>query len=155
MTQASDPAATLNLSWEAMHRDASALAARLRAFGPFDGVVAVTRGGLVPAAIVARDLDLTLVETVCLASYDGQRQEEVRVIKPLVADQRRWLVIDDLVDSGATARVVRTMLPGCHYATLYAKPAGRDQVDTHVADVAQHVWVSFPWEMAAPAANTP
>ena len=36
---------------------------------PFEAIVCITRGGLVPAAIVARELDLRLVETVCVASY--------------------------------------------------------------------------------------
>lgn len=155
MTEATPPAATLTLSWDAMHRDACALAARLRGQGPFDGVVAVTRGGLVPAAIIARDLDLTLVETICVASYDNRTRGDIAVIKALTADGRRWLVIDDLVDSGATARVVRAMLPACHYATLYAKPDGAAEVDTHVALIDQTTWVVFPWEAAPAAAKSP
>lgn len=155
MTEAPPPAATLTLSWDAMHRDACALAARLRTQAPFDGIVAVSRGGLVPAAIVARDLDLTLVETICVTSYDDRTRGTPAVVKPLAADHRRWLVIDDLVDSGATARLVRAMLPGCHYATLYAKPAGLADVDTHLAVLEQRTWVVFPWEAALSAAESP
>ena len=62
------------VSWEELHRNSKALAWRLLELGPFKGVVAVTRGGLVPAAIVARELELRLVDTACLASYQGQEK---------------------------------------------------------------------------------
>ncbi len=138
--------ATLALSWDDIHRDCRELARRLAGCGPFTGIVAVARGGLVPAALLARALDLRLVETVCVSSYDDRRQGEITVLKALGGDGGGWLAVDDLVDTGATARVVRAMLPRCHYATLYAKPAGRPAVDTCVAEIDQGVWIVFPWE---------
>ena len=69
------------VSWDQFHRDARALAWRLHAAGPFDAIVAVTRGGLVPAAIVARELDIRLIETVCVASYNHVSQGELRMLK--------------------------------------------------------------------------
>ncbi|HSV28437.1 MAG TPA: xanthine phosphoribosyltransferase [Candidatus Omnitrophota bacterium] len=139
-------AATIAVSWDTMHRDCLGLAGRLRAKGPFKGIVAVARGGLVPAAIVARELDVKLVETVCISSYDSKVQGEPEVIKGLGGDGDGWLVVDDLVDSGATVRTVRAMLPKAHYATLYAKPEGLPLVDTFVAEIDQPVWIIFPWE---------
>ena len=38
------------------------------------------------------------------------------------------------------------MLPRAHYATLYVKPAGRHFVDSFVREVAQDVWIDFPWD---------
>lgn len=142
--------ATLSLTWDDIHRDCVALAGLLAGKGPFAGIVAVARGGLVPAALLSRALDLRLVETVCVSSYDDRRQGDLQVLKALEGDGRGWLAVDDLVDSGATARAVRAMLPACHYATLYAKPAGRPEVDTCVAEIDQGVWIVFPWE-AGPA----
>lgn len=139
-------AATIAVTWDALHKDARALADKLRDKGPFSGIVAVARGGLVPAAILARELDIKLIETVCVSSYDDRAQGEVEIIKGMASDHSGWLVVDDLVDSGATARAVRAMLPGAHYATLYAKPDGRPLVDTHVAEIDQGVWIIFPWE---------
>ena len=49
------------VSWDQFHRDARALAWRLSEAGPFEAVVAVTRGGLVPAAIVARELGVGVI----------------------------------------------------------------------------------------------
>ncbi|MEW5727745.1 MAG: xanthine phosphoribosyltransferase [Pseudomonadota bacterium] len=139
-------AATIALTWDDMHRDCARLAGLLRGKGPFTGLVAVSRGGLAPAAILSRELDITLVETVCVRSYDDRRQGGLEVIKPVRGDGAGWLIVDDLVDSGATARAVRGMLPKAHYATLFAKPEGMALVDTFVAEVDQAVWIVFPWE---------
>ncbi|GEO80742.1 xanthine phosphoribosyltransferase [Pararhodospirillum oryzae] len=138
------------IAWELFHRDSRALAHRLMNKGPFHGIVAVTRGGLIPSSIIARELDLRVVESVGVASYDDRTQGEVRVIKAfnrdLVGDGSGWLVIDDLVDSGVTARAVRTLLPKAHMATVYAKPEGQAEVDTFVVGVRQDVWLLFPWD---------
>ncbi len=141
------------VSWEQFHRDSRALAWRLGEKGPFDTVVAITRGGLVPAAVVARELDIRNIETVCIASYDYGRQAEMKVIKPVSEGllRRRGekvLVVDDLVDTGRTAKVVREMLPGAHFATVYAKPAGVPLVDTFITEVSQDTWIYLPWDMA-------
>lgn len=146
------------VSWDQFHRDARALAWRLASLGPFDGLVAVTRGGLVPAAIVARELGLRVIETVSVMSYSGEEglaeteRGKIRIVKPLAAsflDARgaRLLVVDDLVDSGSTARVLRELLPHAHVATVYAKPAGRPLVDTYVTEVSQDTWINFPWDL--------
>ena len=141
------------VSWDQFHRDARALAWRLSSAGPFTAVVAITRGGLVPAAVVARELGIRVVETVCVASYDYDKQGEISVLKhvsPEVigSDQGKGvLIVDDLVDTGATARVVREMLPKAHFATVYAKPQGRPLVDTFVTEVSQDTWIYLPWDM--------
>ena len=113
----------------------------------FKGIVAVTRGGLVPAAIVARELDIHLVDTVCVSSYDWQdRKGEIEVLKSMTYSDKGWLIIDDLVDTGRTAKVVRELLPSAHFATVYAKPAGRPLVDTFITEVSQDTWILFPWD---------
>jgi hypoxanthine phosphoribosyltransferase len=143
---------TFPVSWEELHRDARALAWRLVEGGPWRGIVAVTRGGLVPAAIVARELDIRLIDTVCVASYDDRTRGEIRVLKSvhLTGAQEGgagWLMIDDLVDTGRTAKVARSCLPKAHFATIYAKPAGRPHVDTFVTEVSQDTWILFPWDV--------
>ncbi len=112
--------------------------------------MAVSRGGLIPAAIVARELECRLVETVCVASYDEEARGAPALLKPPAAagNGAGFVVIDDLVDRGETARLVRGMLPAAHFACLYAKPAGRSGADTVVAEVAQDTWVLFPWDTA-------
>jgi xanthine phosphoribosyltransferase len=145
------PAKSFPVSWDQFHRDARALAWRLASAGPFAAIVAITRGGLVPAAIVARELNVRLIETVCVASYDDTRQSELQLLKgvtPAVAKLggRGVLIVDDLVDTGKTAKVVRELLPGAHFATVYAKPMGRPLVDTFITEVSQDTWIYFPWD---------
>ena len=136
------------VSWGQLHRDAKALAWRLVERGPWQGIVAITRGGLIPAAIVARELDCRLIETVSVVTYDEENRGDPRVIKLPVAagDGAGWLILDDLVDTGTTARVVRAILPHAHFATVYAKPAGKPLVDTFVTEVSQDTWILFPWD---------
>jgi xanthine phosphoribosyltransferase len=142
------------VSWDQFHRDARALAWRLSEAGPFDAIVTITRGGLVPAAIVARELGTRVIETVCIASYhDYKTQGGLQVLKGIAPEVAKFgegkgiLVVDDLVDTGATAKVVREMLPKAHFATVYAKPLGRPMVDTFVTEVSQDTWIYFPWDM--------
>ena len=139
------------VTWDQFHRDSRALAWRLTEKGPFDALVAITRGGLVPAAIVARELNIRLVETVSIRSYEHQAQGEPEVVKTIAESVLnvggKVLIVDDLVDTGATARVVRDMLPEAHFATVYAKPKGRPLVDTFITEVSQDTWIYFPWDL--------
>ncbi|WOJ88994.1 xanthine phosphoribosyltransferase [Methylocapsa polymorpha] len=142
-----------HVSWDQFHRDARALAWRLSGAAPFVGVVAITRGGLVPAAIVARELDMRIIDTFCVASYvDEKVQGSVKVLKTVSPELGRkdgegLLVIDDLVDTGATVKLVRSLLPKAHVATVYAKPLGRPLVDTFITEVSQDTWIYFPWDL--------
>ncbi|WP_029058768.1 xanthine phosphoribosyltransferase [Stappia stellulata] len=144
------------VSWDQFHRDSRALAWRLSGQGTWEAIVCITRGGLVPAAIVARELGIRMIETVCIASYhDYEEQGDLQIIKTVGesvvnlngGQGASVLVIDDLVDTGKTARVVRDMLPDAHFATVYAKPMGRPLVDTFVTEVSQDTWIYFPWDM--------
>ena len=138
------------VSWDQFHRDARALAWRLSGAGPFEVIVTITRGGLVPAAIVARELGIRVIETISISSYRDKAQGELSVLKAIAAEilarESGVLVVDDLVDTGATARIVRDLLPRAHFATVYAKPQGRPLVDTFITEVSQDTWIYFPWD---------
>jgi len=142
------------VSWIELHRDARYLSEMLHAKGTWKGIIAITRGGLVPAALIARELDIRLVDTICVTSYSSsgggtaeQTQSEVKILKGIEGDGEGFLLIDDLVDSGRTAQFVRQLLPKAHFATLYAKPAGRPIVDTCVKEFKQNKWIFFPWDI--------
>ena len=142
------------ISWAELHRDARYLSEVLHKLGTWQGIIAITRGGLVPAALVARELEIRLIDTVCVSSYGAgegvgaeQTQGAIKVLKRVAGDGAGFLLIDDLVDTGKTAKVVRQMLPKAHFATLYAKPAGRPIVDTCVKEFKQNKWIFFPWDI--------
>src|SRR5215831_8879917 len=144
-----DPEKIFPVSWDQFHRDSRALAWRLAGAGPFAAIVCVTRGGLVPAAIVARELGIRVIETVCVSSYEDTKQGALQVLKRVAqdivaldgGDGKGVLIVDDLVDTGQTARIVRDMLPGAHFATVYAKPMGRPLVNTFITEVSQDTWI--------------
>jgi molybdenum cofactor synthesis domain-containing protein len=141
-----------HVSWDQFHRDARALAWRLSAIGRFSAMVAITRGGLVPAAIVSRELDMRIIDTVCVASYSAMNtQQKIKVLKNALRDGREsgegLLIVDDLADTGTTIQLVRATLPKAHVATVYAKPLGRPVVDTFITEVSQDTWIYFPWDL--------
>ena len=146
-----------HVSWDQIHRDARALAWRLDKRGPGEGgawraVVAITRGGMAPAMIISRELDIRLVDTISVKSYDHRTQAEPMVLNmpdaAMMGDGEGVLIIDDLVDSGKTLEVVRDLFPKAHFATVYAKPMGEPMVDTFITGVSQDTWIFFPWDMA-------
>ncbi len=145
-----------HVSWDQLHRDARALAWRLDGIGPDDGdwraVVAVTRGGLAPSMIVARELDIRTVDTISIKSYNWQEQTEPVLIKApqadVVGDGTGILIVDDLVDTGRTLQLIHDLYPKAHFATVYAKPEGRPMVHSFITEVSQDTWIFFPWDMA-------
>lgn len=150
-----------HVSWDQLHRDARALAWRLDGHGPDNGgwraVVGITRGGMAPAMIVARELDIRTVDTISVKSYHSgggkaDQRREAEVLKApdesVMGDGEGILVIDDLVDSGKTLELVRSMYPKAHFACVYAKPEGEKQADTYITSVSQDTWIFFPWDMA-------
>ena len=148
------PEKSFPVSWDQFHRDARALAWRIsNPDKEWRGIVCITRGGLVPAAIVARELEIRLIETVCVASYhEYTDQGDMQTIKEVSPELKESggegiLIVDDLTDTGKTAELVRAMLPKAHFATVYAKPKGRPMVDTFVTEVSQDTWIFFPWDM--------
>ncbi|MEO0329125.1 MAG: xanthine phosphoribosyltransferase [Pseudomonadota bacterium] len=153
------PTKSFPVSWDQFHRDSRALAWRLAGIseknGEWKAIISITRGGLVPAAIVARELGVRKIETVCIASYHEYSEQGELIVLKRISDEllnetnggEMVLVIDDLADTGATARKVREMLPNSHIATVYAKPSGKPTVDSYVTEVSQDTWIYFPWDL--------
>lgn len=136
------------VSWEEIMRHSKLLAWRLQEKAEWQGIAAVTRGGLVPACLVAQEMSVRVIETICVQSYDHQAQGDLKLLKSIDAlgDGAGWLVIDDLVDTGNTYRALRKLLPKAHFAAVYAKPQGISSADTYIVEVSQDTWIYFPWE---------
>ncbi len=141
-----------HISWDQMHRDSRALAWRLEGQRNWKGVLAVTRGGMIPAMIISRELDIRTVDTISIKSYDHQKQTEAIILKKpdqtLIGNGEDILIIDDLVDTGKTLKIVKEIYPKAHFATVYAKLKGKEMVDTFITEVSQDTWIFFPWDMA-------
>lgn len=143
------PSRPYHLTWDEFHRDTRALAQRLLDSGKsWQGIVAIARGGLIPAAIIARELNIRLIDTLCIASYDHDRQSDAVILKTVTGDGSDFLLIDDLVDTGVTAAIARELLPRAVMAAVYAKPAGMASAAYWQREFSQNTWIHFPWDCA-------
>lgn len=136
------------ITWDNMQMYTRQLAEKLLPADQWKGIIAVSRGGLVPSAILARELNIRHVDTVCISSYDHDHQREMKVLKKADGDGEGFIVVDDLVDTGGTAELIREMYPRAKFVTVCAKPAGKHLVDDYVVDIAQDTWIEQPWDMA-------
>lgn len=138
------------ISWDRLHRDCRELSQRINEMNrQWDGIIAITRGGMIPAAILARELGIRVVDSISVRTYSHQQIEEPVILNDVNAteDGENFLLIDDLVDTGVTAEFVRNRLPKAYFATVYAKPEGRPLVDTFITEVPQDTWIYFPWDL--------
>ena len=141
----------LVLDWQTFHKACKKLA-QIIPLEQYDGLVAVTRGGLVPAAILSSELDIRMVETIGVQSYRGRQQSKLELVKPaylLESEQiepQRWLFVEDLVDTGSTIKFLKQYYPRADFACVYAKPKSAELVKYSVEQVAQDIWIDFPWE---------
>lgn len=138
------------ISWPELHNDARQLAGQLldqhaRQL-PWKGIIGIARGGLIPAAILARELNIRLMDTLCISSYQHDVQGNLEVLKTLDGNGKGYLLVDDLVDTGSTAKVARQLLPEADFVTLYAKPAGESFTDKYQRLFSQNTWLHFPWD---------
>ncbi len=137
----------LTISWEQFHSDARTLASKLINRKDLKKIICVTRGGLFPAAVLARELEIRWIDTICVAGYDEEtRGSQASLLKVPETDGEGVLVVDDLVDSGRTGRIIRELMPKAYFVTMYAKPKGQEVVDDFVISVDQDTWILFPWE---------
>ncbi len=145
-----------HVSWDQVHRDSRALAWRLDNFENdeknWNAIIAITRGGLTPAMIIARELDIRTVDTISIRCYEHKNIGKPQILKmphpDIPKDSKNILIIDDLVDTGTTLKVVRELYPNATYSTVYAKPEGKPLVDVYITEVSQDTWIYFPWDMA-------
>ena len=138
------------VTWDMFQMHARKLSERLLPASQWKGIIAVSRGGLFPAAVLARELGIRHIETVCIASYhDHNNQGELQVLHAAQVPDggEGFIVVDDLVDTGNTARAIRQMYPNAKFVTVFAKPAGAELVDDYVIDITQNTWIEQPWDL--------
>jgi xanthine phosphoribosyltransferase len=139
-------AKSLKITWTRFEKDCRTLALSIKKAGKWEALAAVTRGGLIPAAIVAQELGIRHIDTICISSYRNRKKIPLIVHKRKVSVSRRLLIIDDLVDTGDTARLIKSLFPDAFYAVVYAKPSGIGLVDCFTTRIRQDRWVIFPWD---------
>ena len=135
------------LSYDDIHQDTLSLLEKIPSeqLSKIEGIVAIARGGCIPGVIAAEQLSIINFRTVSLSSYSQGKQGAMKVLTAFESD-KRWLVIDELVDSGKSMQKLKSMLPNSLFVSLYAKPAGAEVVDYFLREYSQEQWLVFPWE---------
>jgi xanthine phosphoribosyltransferase len=143
----------LPVTWDDIDRDAERLAAQALVRRPWDGILAIARGGLIPAALVAHRLAIRRIDVIAIQTYDDRSlgSPDILQMPRIDGEGAGWLAVDDLVDTGVTMRMVRTIYPRITVGVLYTKPLGHSLADAFVRSVPQDTWIRFPWEHAGDA----
>jgi xanthine phosphoribosyltransferase len=135
------------VTWDMLHIHSKNLALRLYSRKKWKGIFAVSRGGLVPCSILSRELGIRYVDTICISSYNNTFLKKLKIIKKVQDTGKNILIVDDLSDTGRTAKIIRKIYPKSYFVTIFAKPLGRRYVDDYVLDVPQDTWIEQPWDM--------
>ncbi|WP_422667181.1 xanthine phosphoribosyltransferase [Buchnera aphidicola] len=137
------------VTWDMLQINTRKLAVRLLKIKSWNNIIAVSRGGLVPSALLARELNIRYVDTVCISSYnDNFLKKNRKILKQSNINSEDTIVIDDLVDTGGTAKIIRKLYPKAYFVTIFAKPMGRPFVDDYIIDISQNIWIEQPWDMS-------
>ncbi|MBO7258167.1 MAG: hypothetical protein J6V11_04425 [Alphaproteobacteria bacterium] len=110
-------------------------------------LVAISRGGLVPACLLAEYLDIREIHALSLYSYrpDGTQGDVTVLVRPDVPDTPDTLFVDDLVDGGKTAEYIKQAYPNASFLPLFSKKISSDYV-VNPTLVPENASVIFPWE---------
>ena len=125
-------------------------------------VIGLSRGGLIPATIIANHIGVRYVYSIGIASYEltsegmafsGKHDiyQQIPINSPGMLKEEHVLIVDDISDKGATfEHVVRTHMPSfnCSFSTMavFVKPKTSYVPDMFYKQVDQDKWIIFPWE---------
>lgn len=136
------------ISWEQYSSDTVKLAEKIEATGrEFKSITVITRGGLFPATILSAQLNIKMIDTYCISSYANHESAKIVELKKPTIDLKDTLFVDDLSDSGQTAKYVKDMHPDGFFVCVYVKPKGKSFPDLFVKEYSQDTWLVQPWEI--------
>ena len=136
------------VNWEEFHNQVKELAAKIKVAGKFNRIVAISRGGLIPAGILAYELEIRDCDVINMSSYDGEikRQNNAVEIKGLLANiDEKTLIVDDLSDSGRTLDLLHRQYPKATRVCVYTKPKGQASCEMFAKEQPDQ-WIVFPWD---------
>ena len=139
----------IKLTWQDIDDYVVRLANRLRPVVEekhITKICAITRGGLFPAALLAREFDLRYIDTICARSYVGTESKDVEILKIAADTGENFLVVDEIAETGKTIDAIRKCLKNTVVATIFATEEGKKHVDFYEAVKADNDWLMFPWE---------
>lgn len=138
----------LYINWDEFHNHAKELCEKIKQSGEYDKIVAISRGGLIPAGILAYELNIRNSQAINISSYDEDKQrkdEDIEIFGNVGEVNEKTLIVDDLSDTGKTFRILRKIYPQAKYVAVYAKEKGRSVVDIYACPMPDE-WIVFPWD---------
>lgn len=149
---------TLVLSWEELNRHVEALAQKIQLLPETqrpDAILAISRGGLVPGAMLAYRLGIRDLLVAVAEHYDAAGRRPAPTIARMPSDDslagRSILIVDEVWESGRTLALVadRVRAAGAHVRTavLHHKP-GRSEVSgtPDFAAALADGWITYPYK---------
>lgn len=147
------------LTWDLFGQSTRDLAQQVAdsGFAP-EIILAVARGGLLPAGAVAYALDVKNLFAMNVEFYTGvdERLEVPVMLPPLLhqvdLDAKRVLIVDDVADTGGTLKLVHEFCAGhvaeSRTAVIYQK--SRSLIDCDYVWKRTDAWINFPWSTLPP-----
>ncbi len=143
------------ISWESFYRMSQRLARTIHTswFRP-DLIIAIGRGGYLPARILSDYLDVLDLASIKIEHYHAMhREENARIRYPLAArvEGRRILLVDDVSDSGDTFDVAIRHIRQhgepleLRTAVLHHKIVSQFVPDYYAKEVKTWRWIIYPW----------
>lgn len=134
-------------TWQEFDKDCRKLAEIIKKEKvEYTRIIAVTRGGLLVAGMMSHFLPKVPIDTVCLSSYCGMIQKDMKIIKKDTCNEK-VLICDDVVDTGGTAKVLKKMYPKSILAVIHYKSKISPDIrpDYFISDTSD--WIVYPWEV--------
>jgi hypothetical protein len=153
----SEPISCELITWNQVYKLSRRLAFEIMTAGfrP-DLIIAIARGGYVPARILADFLGLMNVTSIRIEHYRGSHKEPLAVVKdPLSVDitKQRILLVDDVSDSGDTFQVAiqhleeQGVFAEIRSAALHHKVVSKYRPDFFAKKIVTWRWITYPWAM--------
>jgi len=144
----------MELKWERVQRLCKELATEIKEcenIDDFQGIIAVTRGGLIPAGILSHELGLHRIDTIGFSSYHGKKQGALVCVKQPdiidMTDLNKHIIVEDIVDSGTTLKALRDYFPLSWPVASLVVRCSVDDRPTYIGHIEEtNEWVTFPWE---------
>jgi len=143
----------MKINWEEIENDCVILYEKINKNFKFNCIVAICRGGWVPARIISDLSNVNLIGSLRIESYDVYNKKEARITQDVSIDvkDKNVLLVDDIADTGDTLMLAKEYLikkfpKNLMIATLHYKQKSKIKPDFFVKEVENDVWIIYPWE---------